>query len=92
MKYDKRDKAHGKIVPKMNYIYDLIYPIFAPGFCEGIIDIVKENSFVAIFVDSELSKDKISAIIDSDFAEEKQYLIVRVMMKVDEMPPIKFKN
>ena len=79
MTYNKKDKAQGKKVSKSQYIYDLIYPFFAPNYCEGVIEISQEDKFVVIYVDSELSKNKISAIIDSDFAVEKEYLVVQVM-------------
>lgn len=79
MGYDKKDKAHGKIIPKSQYIYSLVYPIFAPNFCEGVVEISQEDKFVVIYVNSELSKSKISAIVESDFAEEKEYIVVQVM-------------
>lgn len=59
-------------------IYNLIYPIFAPGFCEGVIDVIEENNIIVIFVDNQLSQSKISAIIDSDFSAEKQYIRVEI--------------
>jgi hypothetical protein len=59
-------------------IYKVIYPIFQPGFCEGVVDIIKDSNRVAIFVTNQLSKNKIEAILDSDFNAEKNKITVEI--------------
>jgi hypothetical protein len=59
-------------------LYKVVYPIFQPGFCEGVVDIIKDNNGIVIFVNSELSKNKIAAILESDFKEEKEKITVEV--------------
>jgi len=79
MTYNKRDKAHGKVIDHSDYIMSLIEPFFSPGFCEGVRLLMKlDKRVVVIYVDSELSKNKIEAIIESDFQEEKDCLTVEV--------------
>lgn len=59
-------------------IYKVIYPIFQPGFCEGVVDIIKDIDSIAIFVNNQLSKNKIEAILESDFSMEKDKIIVEI--------------
>jgi len=74
--FNKRDKAIGTLVHTTEYIYSVIYPFFQPGFCEGVIDLIKDTKYVHIIVDNNLSKNKIEAIVESDFQEEKEYIVI----------------
>ena len=79
MTYNKRDKAHGKVIDHSDYILDLVQPFFSPSECEGVRLLMKlDKRVVVIYVDSEISKNKIEAIIESDFQEEKDCLRVEV--------------
>jgi hypothetical protein len=79
MTYNKRDKAHGRVIDHSDYIMDLVKSFFSPGFCDGVVELMKlDKRVVVIYVDSEISKNKIEAIIESDFQEEKDCLKVEI--------------
>lgn len=68
------------IINKSDSIFEIIKPFFSPGFCEGVVSLIKvDENDVCIFVTNEISKNKIEAIIESDFKEEQNYLKVEVV-------------
>lgn len=59
-------------------LYKIVYPIFQPGFCEGVVDLFKDTHVIMIIVNNDISKNKIEAIIESDFLPEKKLLLVEI--------------